>query len=48
MTIATAKSSSAFLEDFDKSVTKFDKVSADKMPESKKIGLLRRAVNLND
>ena len=48
MTIATAKSSSAFLEDFDKSVTKFDKVSADKMPESQKIGLLRRAVNSND
>ena len=34
MTIATAKSSSAFLEDFNKSVTKFNKVSADKMPES--------------
>ena len=34
MTIATSKSRSAFLEDFNKSITKFDKVSADKMPES--------------
>ena len=34
MTIATSASKSAFLEEFDKSVTKFDKVSADKMPES--------------
>ena len=48
MTIATSKSRSAFLEDFDKTLTKFDKVSADKMPESQKIGLLRRAVNSNE
>ena len=48
MTIATAKSSLAFLEDFDKSVTKFNKVSADKMPESQKVGLLRKAVNSNN
>ena len=47
-TIATSKSSSAFLEDFDKSVTKFDKVLVNKMPESQKIGLLRRAVNANE
>ena len=48
MTIATSKSRSDFLEDFDKTLTKFDKVSADKMPESQKIGLLRRAVNANE
>ena len=40
MTIATSKSRLDFLEDFDQTVTKFDKVSADKMPESQKIGLL--------
>ena len=48
MTIATSKSRSDFLEEFDKTLTKFDKVSADKMPESQKIGLLRRAVNANE
>ena len=48
MTIASAKSRSDFLEEFDKTLTKFDKVSADKMPESQKIGLLRRAVNANE
>ena len=48
MTIATIKSRSDFLEEFDKTLTKFDKVSADKMLESQKIGLLRRAVNANE
>ena len=40
MTIATSKSRSDFLEDFDKTLTKFDKVSTDKIPESQKIELL--------
>ena len=38
--IASSKSRIVFLEEFDKSVIKFDKVSADKMPESQKIRLL--------
>ena len=45
ITIATSKSRTAFLEKFDKSVIKFDEVSADKMPESQKIGPLQRAAN---
>ena len=48
MIIATSKSRSDFLEDFDKTLTKFDKVSADKTPESQKIGLLRQAGNVNE
>ena len=48
MTIASSKSRSDFLEEFDKTLTKFDKVSADKMPNSQKLGLLRRAVNANE
>ena len=40
MTIAISKSRSDFLEDFDKTLTKFDKVSTDKIPESQKIELL--------
>ena len=38
--IATSKSRTTFLKEFDNSVIKFDKVFADKMPESQKIGLL--------
>ena len=45
MKISEAKSQTAFLEDFDTTIEKFDKVSADKMPASQKIGLLKQAVN---
>ena len=45
MTIATSISRTTFLEEFNKDVIKFYKVLADKMLESQKIGLLRRAAN---
>ena len=34
LTIATSKSGTTFVEEFDKDTIKFDKVLADKMPES--------------
>ena len=46
MTIASSKSRTAFLENFNKDRIKFDKVLADNMPESQKIGLLRSAANV--
>ena len=48
MTVATSKSRTTFLKEFNKDVTKFDKLSANKMPESQKIGLLQRAANVDD
>ena len=45
MKISEATSQTAFLEDFDTAMKKFDKVSADKMPTSQKIGLLKLAVH---
>ena len=48
MTIATSKSRTAFLEEFDMSVIKFDKVSADKIQISQKIGLLQRDTNADE
>ena len=45
MNISMAKSMTVFLEEFDRSIIKFDKVSADKMPKSQKIGLLCKAAN---
>ena len=47
MKISEAKSKTAFLEEFDTALEKFDKVSADKMPASQKIGLLKHAVNVD-
>ena len=47
MNISTAKSRTAFLEEFDRSVIKFDKVSADKMSKSQKIGFLCKAANVD-
>ena len=44
MKISEPKSHTTFLEDFDTTIEKFDKVSADKMPASHKIGLLKQAV----
>ena len=45
MKISEAKSQTASLEDFDTTIEKFDKVSADKMPTSQTIGLLKLAIH---
>ena len=43
MKISESTSQTAFLEVFDTTIEKFDKVSADKIPASQKIGLLKQA-----
>ena len=45
MKIAEATSRTAFLEEFDTVLKIFDKVSADKMPPSKMIGLLKQVAH---
>ena len=45
MKMSESESKTAFLEDFDMTIEKFDKVSADKMPALQKISLLKQVVH---
>ena len=48
MKVSNSKSRTGFLEVFDTVLEKCDKVPADKMPASQKIGLLKKVANADE